>query len=143
MCPEALFGRSSLSKSNGLVSIFAVLNVCLRSGSFIKLSLQGVRAMCAKKALFPCVLLCIWNIMSGIGPAFAEASVERMMAVCRNRAHEILRTRIPEIETKYEGQRVDGTHAVNGTAYIRGKGETFQCSFDRSGRRIVRFVVNN
>lgn len=66
-----------------------------------------------------------------------------MMATCRSRAHEILRTRLPDIETKYEGQRSDGTHAVNGTAYINGDAETFQCSFNRNGSKIVSFVVNH
>jgi hypothetical protein len=73
----------------------------------------------------------------------AEARTpERMMQDCRIRAHEVLHTRLPNIETKYEGQRTDGTHAVNGTAVIRGRTETFQCSFNRRGRRITQFVVN-
>ncbi len=73
----------------------------------------------------------------------AEARTpERMMQDCRIRAHEVLHTRLPNIETKYEGQRTDGTHAVNGTASIRGRRETFQCSFNRRGRRIVEFVIN-
>ena len=53
------------------------------------------------------------------------------------RAHEVLHTRLPNIETKYEGQRTDGTHAVNGTAFIRSRKETFQCSFDRAGARLL------
>jgi hypothetical protein len=65
-----------------------------------------------------------------------------MMQECRIRAGEVLRTRLPNIETKYEGQRTDGTHAVNGTARFDGRTETFQCSFNRRGRRIVNFVVN-
>jgi hypothetical protein len=67
---------------------------------------------------------------------------ERMMQDCRIRAHEVLHTRLPNIETKYEGQRTDGTHAVNGTAVIRGRIETFQCTFNRRGRRITQFLVN-
>lgn len=66
----------------------------------------------------------------------------QMMQECRIRAHEVLHTRLPNIETKYEGQRTDGTHAVNGTAWIRGRTETFQCSFNPRGRRIIQFVVN-
>jgi hypothetical protein len=65
-----------------------------------------------------------------------------MMQVCRVRAHEVMHVRLPDIETKYEGQRTDGTHAVNGTAWMRGRTETFQCSFDRSGRQIIQFIVN-
>lgn len=76
------------------------------------------------------------------GQAALAASPDRMMAQCRNRAHDELGGRLPDIATKYEGQRTDGTHAVNGTAHINGGERTFQCSFNRSGRRIVQFVVN-
>jgi hypothetical protein len=74
-------------------------------------------------------------------PTFANTP-EQMMAQCRNRAHDALRVRLPDIDAKYEGQRTDGTHAVNGTAQVRGNAETFQCSFDKAGSRIIRFVVN-
>ena len=74
--------------------------------------------------------------------AALAASPEQMMAQCRSRAHDELGGRLPDIATKYEGQRTDGTHAVNGTAQVADKAQTFQCSFNRSGRRIVHFVVN-
>lgn len=80
--------------------------------------------------------------MTQLVDAAAAATPERMMQECRVRAGEVLRTRLPNIETKYEGQRTDGTHAVNGTARSNGRTETFQCSFNRSGRRIINFVVN-
>ncbi|MEZ5908797.1 MAG: hypothetical protein R3D31_08370 [Hyphomicrobiaceae bacterium] len=70
------------------------------------------------------------------------ATPERMMAECRARAGKALKTRLPNIETKYEGQRTDGTHAVNGTARFSGRTETFQCSFNRAGSRMVNFVIN-
>ncbi|WP_257169095.1 hypothetical protein [Bradyrhizobium sp. SRS-191] len=70
------------------------------------------------------------------------ASPSTMMAQCRGRAASSFRLRLPDVDTKYEGQRVDGTHAVNGTAYPLGRTVTFQCSFDRPGQRILRFVVN-
>ncbi|MGE0054730.1 MAG: hypothetical protein AB7S74_11005 [Hyphomicrobium sp.] len=66
----------------------------------------------------------------------------QMMQECRIRAGHEFRTRLPNIDTKYEGQRVDGTHAVNGTAIFDGRTETFQCSFNRSGNKIIKFVVN-
>jgi hypothetical protein len=77
----------------------------------------------------------------GAGTAVAKTP-EQMMAKCRDRAHSVLRTRLPDVETKYEGQRVDGTHAVNGTAYVDGRAETFQCSFNKAGSRIIQFIVN-
>lgn len=71
------------------------------------------------------------------------APPEIMMAQCRARAGSALKMRLPDIDTKYEGQRTDGTHAVNGTAFAAtGSRRTFQCSFNRSGSRIIRFVVN-
>jgi hypothetical protein len=80
---------------------------------------------------------------AGAGSSGNASSAESMKATCRSRAHEILRARLPNIETKYEGQRADGTHAVNGTAFVAGRAETFQCSFNRSGSKIVGFVVNH
>jgi integrase len=80
--------------------------------------------------------------MQGSVEAIA-ATPEIMMAQCRARAGEVFSARLPDIDTKYEGQRTDGTHAVNGTAIFRGRTETFQCSFDRAGKRIIRFVVNS
>ena len=78
-----------------------------------------------------------------LGAQLAEAATpEIMMAQCRNRAHDELKIRLPDIDTKYEGQRTDGTHAVNGTALSKAGERTFQCSFDRGGDKIVRFVVN-
>ena len=65
-----------------------------------------------------------------------------MMAQCRDRAADIFHIRLPNVETKYEGQRTDGTHAVNGTAFLRGGSDTFQCSFDAGGSTIVQFIVN-
>jgi hypothetical protein len=76
------------------------------------------------------------------GSSAQAANVARMKAVCRARASNVMRYRLPDISTKYEGQRVNGTHAVNGTARSRGRSHTFQCSFNRSGQRIIRFVVN-
>lgn len=89
---------------------------------------------------FAVTALAVATIQAGV-EAMA-ASPEIMMAQCRARAGEITRTRLPDIETKYEEQRVDGTHAVNGTAYIGARIETFQCSFNRAGNRIIQFVVN-
>lgn len=81
-------------------------------------------------------------VLGGLAGAAHARTPERMMQDCRVRAHEVLHARLPDIQTKYEGQRTDGTHAVNGTVWMRGRTETFQCSFNRSGREIVQFIVN-
>lgn len=77
--------------------------------------------------------------MAGSG---GNANPDRMMAICRDRAVHVFHLRAGDVNTKYEGQRTDGSHAVNGTAYLRGAEETFQCSFNSSGTQISRFVVN-
>lgn len=64
------------------------------------------------------------------------------MAECRSYAARSLGARMPDVDTKYEGQRTDKTHAVNGTARVGSRIETFQCTFNPAGRRVTRFVVN-
>ena len=71
-----------------------------------------------------------------------QAGPGTMKANCRDRAAHVFHTRQPSIETKYEGQRTDRSHAVNGTVYLRSVEETFQCSFNSDGSRITQFVVN-
>lgn len=87
------------------------------------------------------ILLASACVLLPTSAAIAETP-EEMMAHCRNRAHKQLNMRLPDIETKYEGQRTDGTHAVNGTARNDARTVTFQCSFNKRGRKIVDFVVN-
>lgn len=87
------------------------------------------------------ILLASACVLLPTSAAIAETP-EEMMAHCRNRAHKQLNMRLPDIETKYEGQRTDGTHAVNGTARNDAHTVTFQCSFNKRGRKIVDFVVN-
>ena len=65
-----------------------------------------------------------------------------MMARRRDRAHTKLNTGAKNIAAKYEGQRTDGSHAVNGTAYVQNKTAAFQFYFDKKGIKIDRFVVN-
>lgn len=49
---------------------------------------------------------------------------------------------MPDVDVKYEGQRVDGTQPVNGTAYVGGKQRNFQCEFDSRGRKMLRFRIS-
>lgn len=73
--------------------------------------------------------------------AIASASdPEKMKSDCRDRATKTLGVAADDVQVKYEGQRTDKTHAVNGSAIVGGQSGTFQCSFNSSGSRIVRFV---
>ena len=86
----------------------------------------------------------LYSEVSGTGPEneAPQASPDTMMATCRDRAAHVFHTRLPNIDTKYEGQRTDGSYAVNGTVFLRNVEETFQCSFDADGSKITQFVVN-
>jgi hypothetical protein len=65
----------------------------------------------------------------------AAANQSSMMATCNTYAAHHLHVSTSDIaEVKYEGQRTDGTHAVNGTAT---NGQTFQCSFNKKGTKVV------
>lgn len=65
----------------------------------------------------------------------AAADETSMMVKCNTYAAHHLHVSTSDIaEVKYEGQRTDGTHAVNGTAT---NGQTFQCSFNKKGTKVV------
>lgn len=69
-------------------------------------------------------------------PALA-ADDSTMMMICNTYAARHLHVTPSDIiDLKYEGQRTDGTHAVNGTAR---NGQTFQCSFNRAGTHVVHW----
>lgn len=80
--------------------------------------------------------------IASFAQAAEAATPEKMMQQCRIRAGKVLRMRLPDIDTKYEGQRVDGSQAVNGTGRTAKRTVTFQCNFNRSGSQITKFVVN-
>lgn len=75
----------------------------------------------------------------GQGP---QSAAEAMISLCADRAAQIFNLPAPSFDVKYQGRRTDGTHAVNGSAFVRGKAETFQCSFNTDGATIARFIVN-
>lgn len=69
--------------------------------------------------------------------AFA-ADESTMMTICNTYAARHLGLSTSDIATvKYEGQRTDGTHAVNGDTT---RGQTFQCSFNKAGTHVIRWV---
>lgn len=75
--------------------------------------------------------------------ARAAGNPIEMSVTCREKAAHTFRVRMPDVDVKYEGQRVDGTQPVKGTAYVGGKPHTFQCEFNRNGRKMLRFRVTN
>jgi aerobic-type carbon monoxide dehydrogenase small subunit (CoxS/CutS family) len=75
--------------------------------------------------------------LAGGQPAIA-ADESQMMSTCNTYAARHLGVSTSDIATvKYEGQRTDGTHAVNGSTT---SGQTFQCSFNRAGTHVVSWT---
>lgn len=67
-------------------------------------------------------------------PAYA-ADQSSMMSACNTYAAHHLHLSTSDIATvKYEGQRTDGTHAINGQTTA---GQSFQCSFNSRGTKVV------
>lgn len=78
--------------------------------------------------------LLAWGVSQ---PALA-ADEAQMMTACNTYAARHLSVSTSDIvDLKYEGQRTDGTHAVNGSA---SNGQTFQCSFNRAGTHVVHWT---
>lgn len=74
-------------------------------------------------------------ILSSAGQMAMAADQSQMMMTCNTYAARHLHVTESDItDLSYEGQRTDGTHAVNGTAR---NGQTFQCSFNAKGTHVV------
>lgn len=69
-----------------------------------------------------------------VAPVHA-ADQSQMMSTCNTYAARHLGLTTSDIaDLSYQGQRVDGTHAVNGSTT---RGQTFQCSFNSAGTHVV------
>jgi hypothetical protein len=80
-----------------------------------------------------------------LGIAFASsamaASPAYMMEDCKNSSRVFFQDFEARSDVKYEGQRADGTHAVNGTIYLETRSEDFQCSYNTAGDTMVGFYA--
>lgn len=94
---------------------------------------------------------CKWKGTMNISPTIAAivilfcpahavyaADESQMMSMCNTYAAHHLHISTSDIATvSYEGQRVDGTHAINGNTT---SGQTFQCSFNSAGTHVVSWT---
>ncbi|WP_300535235.1 SH3 domain-containing protein [uncultured Mameliella sp.] len=60
---------------------------------------------------------------------------------CSNAAQTYFRDFTAATDMKYNGQRVDGTHAINGRIFLETRSEDFACSYAADGRRMVEFYA--
>ena len=86
------------------------------------------------------LLLSALASLTFVGSAEA-ASPAYMVEDCMNNSRIFWQDFEARSETKYEGQRTDGTHAVNGTIYLETQSENFQCSYNAKGDTMVDFYA--
>jgi hypothetical protein len=64
-----------------------------------------------------------------------------MMEDCRLASQQFYQEFEARTEASYEGQRTDGTHAVNGTIYLENRSAYFSCSYNSAGDTLVEFFA--
>jgi hypothetical protein len=79
-------------------------------------------------------------VLAPVGTALAQ-SPDYMMQDCAYSAQVFFQDFEARSEAKYEGQRTDGTHAVNGSIYLETRREDYQCSYNGAGDTMVRFIT--
>lgn len=77
----------------------------------------------------------------GAGGIAQAQSPDYMIEDCRLASQQFFQDYEARTEATYEGQRTDGTHAVNGTIYLETRAEDYQCSYNRAGDTLVGFVA--
>jgi len=73
-------------------------------------------------------------------PAHAQ-SQGLMLGECAHAAQGYFRDYEAGTDMQYNGQRVDGTHAINGNIYLEARLESFACSYAPDGNRMIQFFV--
>jgi hypothetical protein len=89
----------------------------------------------ARLAALPALLA-----LAPAGAALAQ-SPDYMMQDCAYSAQVFFQDFEARSEPKYEGQRTDGTHAVNGSIYLETRREDYQCSYNAAGDTMVGFYA--
>jgi hypothetical protein len=68
-------------------------------------------------------------------------SPDYMVQDCKLSSQQFYQDYKARSEAKYEGQRTDGTHAVNGTIYLENRSAYFSCSYNSAGNKLVEFFA--
>lgn len=76
-----------------------------------------------------------------IGQSALAQSSDYMQEDCANLAQIFFQDFQAKTETSYEGQRTDGSHAVNGTIFLETHSEDLQCSYNGAGDTLIDFVA--
>jgi hypothetical protein len=76
-----------------------------------------------------------------LATAAIAQSPEYMIADCQLASQQFYQQFQAHTEAKYEGQRTDKSHAVNGNITLSDRSAYFSCSYDASGTKLVEFFA--
>ncbi|MEW9922299.1 SH3 domain-containing protein [Marimonas sp. MJW-29] len=87
--------------------------------------------------MFPVVaaVLAVSSVMAN------AQSRDLMVNECSAVAQNYFRDFNARTDMRYNGQRVDGSHAINGRIFLETDFEDFACSYEREGRSMVEFFA--
>lgn len=89
--------------------------------------------------LFQAVLpAAVFVLFAAPGHAQSQAF---MLEECGNNARTYFRDFGARRDMQRNGQRTDGTHAINGRIYLETRFQDLSCSYERSGRRMLCFFA--
>ncbi len=69
-------------------------------------------------------------------------STDAMLDGCADVAKSYYKEYQARTKMKYNGQRSDGTHAINGEIFLENRPGRFACSYDRHGRKMIEFYAD-
>ena len=85
-------------------------------------------------------------LIAGVALLWTNAALARstdaMLDDCADVAKSFYKDYEARSDMKYNGQRVDGTHAINGEIFLENRSGRFACSFDRHGRKMTEFFAD-
>ena len=81
-------------------------------------------------------------VLAASSQVVGAADGDYMRDHCRAYASKHLHVSADIINVKFEGQRTDGSYAVNGSSETNPPME-FQCNYGQDGRRISHFVFHS
>ena len=76
------------------------------------------------------------------GDAALAQSPDYMIQDCKLAAQQFYQEYSAGTDATYEGQRTDGTHAVNGNIYLKDRSTYFSCSYNAAGDKLVEFFAD-
>lgn len=76
------------------------------------------------------------------GSAFGASAQSALLAQCQQVAQSFFGDYEARADMQYNGQRTDGTYAVNGRIFLEARFADFACSFSPNQRRMIEFFAD-